>query len=135
MTRARCRRGEHSPCGRCPGVEIDKLAPSIQKSAVYNSYVPTPLFGTRRLSRDDFVDDRHAARYTREFEVHAAAMQRLLELLNEPDSERRLEEAELRHGMPALAGIIDEIESDAAIEDIQRSESDGYASVRPSGSP
>lgn len=86
----------------------------------------TNSFATRRLSQDDFVDDRHAARYTREFEVHPEAMRRLIELLNEPDSERRLEEAELRHGMPALAGVVDEVEGDAAIESVLRSGSDGY---------
>ncbi len=80
---------------------------------------------SRRLSRADFERDPHALRYLKEFEVHPEAMGRLLELLNGPDSVRHLEEAELRHGMPALSGVIDDIEGDPAIEMVLRSGPDG----------
>lgn len=86
----------------------------------------TRTFASRQLSQDDFAADRHAARYRKEFELHSAAMQRLLQLLNAPDSERRLQDAELRHGLPALAGVVEDVERDAAIEAVLRSGSDGY---------
>jgi hypothetical protein len=86
----------------------------------------TSVIPGRRLGREDFEADRHAARYLREFDLHPEAMRRLVDLLNEPDSVRHLQEAELRHGMPALAGVIGEIEGDPAIEAVLRSGPDGY---------
>jgi hypothetical protein len=53
-------------------------------------------------------------------------MGRLLELLSDPESIRHLQEAELRHGMPALSGIVSEIEGDPAIEAVLRSGPDGH---------
>lgn len=72
---------------------------------------------TRALSLQDFKSDAHAARYQGELDAHPAAARRLVELLNEPANEQRLQDVET-HGLPALTGVVQSIETDADIEPV-----------------
>jgi hypothetical protein len=69
------------------------------------------------LQPDDFRRDPHAARYVAQFDEHPRAMARLIEILNEPANEQRLEDAANR-GDPALKGVVSYVEGDAAINDV-----------------
>lgn len=69
---------------------------------------------SRELSAADFAEDFHAAKYRDEFVRHPEALLRLLSILNEPNNERRLADAEM-HGLPALCGVTRFIEADPII--------------------
>lgn len=85
----------------------------------------TTAIPSRRLRPDDFDHDSHAAKYRGEFDAHPQAMRRLIELLNEPANEQRLLDAEA-HGLPALAGIVRQVEGEAAIEPVLKAGTKGY---------
>lgn len=87
----------------------------------------TPTTAVRhRLTRADFAADRHAARYLGQFDEHPEAMERLLDLLNDPDNVRSLQDAERRHGVPALSGIVTQIEDDPTIHAVLASGQQGH---------
>lgn len=74
-----------------------------------------PLATTsRELSAADFADDFHATKYRDEIGRHPEAMLRLFSILNDPENERRLADAEV-HGFPALFGVARFIEADPVI--------------------
>lgn len=81
---------------------------------------------SRELSAADFVEDSHAAKYRDEFARHPEALLRLLSILNDPENERRLADAEM-HGLPALCGVTRFIEADPVI---RRVLADNEASLR-----
>lgn len=68
----------------------------------------------RTLTKADLLADPHGAKYRGTIEAHDEAFARLLKLLNDPNNEQRLEDAE-RHDKPALAGIADIIDRDRSI--------------------
>ena len=68
----------------------------------------------KELRVEDFGMDSHAAKYIGALEAKSEAFERLLLLLNDPSHEQRLIDAEA-HGLPALAGVVRFIESDAVI--------------------
>lgn len=70
---------------------------------------------SRHVGSDDFVRDPHAARYRGEIAAHQEAFDRLLALLNDPANEQRLVDAE-RHDLPALCGVVHQVEEDPVIE-------------------
>jgi hypothetical protein len=80
---------------------------------------------SRRLRREDFAEDGHAAKYRGELDAHPEAMRQLIDLLNVPANEQRLVDAEAQ-GMPALAGIVRFVEGDPAIETVLREGPKGY---------
>lgn len=81
---------------------------------------------SRELSAADFLEDFHAAKYRDEFARHPEALLRLLSILNEPENEGRLADAEM-HGLPALCGVTRFIEADPII---MRVLADSEASLR-----
>lgn len=74
---------------------------------------PTRSTG-RELGAGDFAEDFHAAKYRDEISRHPEALLRLFSILNDPENERRLADAEM-HKMPALCGVARFIEADPVI--------------------
>ncbi len=72
---------------------------------------------SRSVGEDDFFHDPHASRYRDVLSRHPRAFKILFAILNEPDNERRLIDAEM-HGLPALCGVVRFVESDPTIESI-----------------
>ncbi|MBI2703752.1 MAG: hypothetical protein HYX32_00465 [Actinobacteria bacterium] len=85
----------------------------------------TTAIPSRRLREGDFAQDSHAAKYRGEFDAHPEAMRQLIHVLNEPANEQRLLDAEA-HGMPALAGIVRQVEGDPSIETVLKAGTKGY---------
>ena len=79
----------------------------------------------RDISREDFSDDPHAAKYRGELDAHADAFTRLFGLLNDPANEQRLIDAEM-HNLPALSGVVRFIEAEPSIVRILAAGPPGY---------
>lgn len=77
----------------------------------------SPNSAGRELSAADFSDDSHAAKYRDEIVRHPEAFLRLISILNDPENERRLTDAEM-HGLPALCGVARFIEADPVIASV-----------------
>jgi hypothetical protein len=66
------------------------------------------------LSLEQFKSDRHGATALEVLAAHPVPTQRLLDLLNDPDNERKMVHAE-ELDRPPLAGVVHLIEGDAQI--------------------
>ena len=78
----------------------------------------TPRYGGATiLGINDFKRDSHAAKYVVELDCRPEAAERLFWLLNKPDNEQRLIDAEA-NGMPALAGVARFLEDDPVIGEV-----------------
>lgn len=74
--------------------------------------LPQPF--SRELGASDFAADAHAAKYRGEIGRRPEAWLRLFSILNDPENERRLTDAEM-HGFPALCGVARFVETDPVI--------------------
>lgn len=61
--------------------------------------------------RDDFAHDDHGARFSDVQAQDGPALAAVLALLDQPLSRQRMEDAELVHDRPALAGVVGSIEA------------------------
>ena len=77
----------------------------------------TSFTTSRHIGPDDFARDPHAAKYRGELSAHPEAFERLLSLLNDQANEQRLVDAE-HHDMPALCGVVHQLETDPTIESV-----------------
>lgn len=63
------------------------------------------------LTRDDFLADRQGRTFTDVVTASERPFTAALEFFNDGDRQRRMEEAEIHHDRPALAGVVRELES------------------------
>lgn len=68
------------------------------------------------VTRDDFVNDRQGRAFADVWNDGDQPFDELLEFLNDENRQRRMEEAEMHHDRPALAGVVRELESQPAID-------------------
>ena len=80
-----------------------------------------------RITRDDFLGDRQGRTFADVLNDPTAPFDALLQFFNDESRQRRMEESEIHHDRPALAGVIRELESqpeiDAFLAEIHRQES------------
>jgi len=83
-------------------------------------------WGAKMPTRADFLSDRQGRRFSA---VMGPLFDTILGFFGDPDRVRRMEEAELHHDRPALAGVIRELESQP---DIARhfATTDGHLTVQ-----
>jgi hypothetical protein len=68
------------------------------------------------ITRDDFLGDRQGKTFVDVVKDAAQPFDAVLEFFNDEDRQRRMEEAELHHDRPPLAGVVRELEAQPAIE-------------------
>jgi hypothetical protein len=71
---------------------------------------------TVRLTRQTFVDDRQGRTFADVLEDELQPFDKALEFFNDPDRQRRMDESEVHHSRPPLAGVVRELESVAEID-------------------
>lgn len=80
-----------------------------------------------RITRDDFLGDRQGRTFADVLNDATAPFDALLQFFNDEARQRRMEESEIHHDRPALAGVIRELESqpeiDAYLAEIHRQQS------------
>ncbi len=80
-----------------------------------------------RITRDDFLGDRQGRTFADVRNDATAPFDALLEFLSDEGRQRRMEESEIHHDRPALAGVIRELESqpeiDAFLAEVHRQQS------------
>jgi hypothetical protein len=64
-----------------------------------------------RISRKDFLDDRQGRTFSDVVNDPDQPFDQLLEFFNDSDRQLRMEESEIHHDRPALAGVVRELES------------------------
>jgi hypothetical protein len=69
-----------------------------------------------RLTRNDFFNDRQGRTFADLLDEPQLPFEQVLAFFNDPDRQRRMEEAEIHHDRPALAGVVRELESLPAID-------------------
>jgi hypothetical protein len=70
---------------------------------------------TVSISRDDFLADRQGRTFADVVSGSARPFMAVLVFFNDGDRQRRMEESEIHHDRPALAGVVRELESVPAI--------------------
>ncbi len=68
------------------------------------------------VSRDDFMNDRQGRTFADVWDDPEQPIEELLALLNDDARQRRMEESEIHHDRPPLAGIVRELESQPGID-------------------
>ncbi len=63
------------------------------------------------LSRDKFLQDRQGRTFVDVLRDAEQPFEQVLAFFNDPDRQRRLDESELHHNRPPLAGVVRELES------------------------
>src|SRR5437879_3016296 len=63
------------------------------------------------ITREDFVADRQGRTFADVLNDPDGVFDRVLDFFNQEDRQRRLEESEIHHDRPALAGVVRELES------------------------
>lgn len=63
------------------------------------------------ITRDDFLADRQGRTFTDVVTASDRSFTAALEFFNDVDRQRRMEESEIHHDRPALAGVVRELES------------------------
>jgi hypothetical protein len=80
-----------------------------------------------RITRDDFLGDRQGRTFADVLNDATAPFDALLQFFSDEARQRRMEDSEIHHDRPALAGVIRELESqpeiDAFLAGIHRQES------------
>jgi|ERR1044071_136102 hypothetical protein len=71
------------------------------------------IFNGIQLKMADIMADKHAGTYTDVIDVFEGACERLLEILNQAKAQLRMEMAEEWFGLPALVGVVKDIEADS----------------------
>ena len=69
-----------------------------------------------RVTRNVFLEDRQAKTFADVVNDPEQPFDVVLEFFNDADRQRRMEESELHHDRPALAGVVRELESQPAID-------------------
>src|SRR5580658_5476464 len=64
-----------------------------------------------RITRKDFLDDRQGRTFADVLNDAEQPFDQVLEFFNDAEHQRRMEEAEIHHDRPALAGVVRELES------------------------
>jgi hypothetical protein len=82
---------------------------------------------TSRITREDFLRDRQGRTFTDVLSAPGAPIDALLLFFSDEARQQRMEDSEIHHDRPALAGVIRELESqpqiDAFLSEIHRQES------------
>lgn len=68
------------------------------------------------ITRDDFANDRQGRTFADVWEDPKQPFDELLELFNDEKRQRRMDESEMHHDRPALAGVVRELESHPSID-------------------
>lgn len=68
-----------------------------------------------RVTRDDFLKDRQGKTFSDVVLDPEQPFGKMLEFFNDPDRQRRMEEAEIHHDRSPLAGVVRELESQTAV--------------------
>jgi hypothetical protein len=68
------------------------------------------------LSRDDFRQDRQGRTFADVLGDPEQPFDQVLAFFNDPDRQRRMEESELHHNRPPLAGVVRELEAQSDID-------------------
>ena len=68
------------------------------------------------LTRNHFLEDRQGRTFADVLEDSEQPFDAVLEFFNDADRQRRMEESELHHNRPPLAGVVRELESVPAID-------------------
>ncbi|MCY2926890.1 MAG: hypothetical protein NT031_15940 [Planctomycetota bacterium] len=77
-----------------------------------------------RLSRAEFLAHPHARHYRDVVEDQRVRFDDWLEFFNDPGRQLRLQEAEMHHRRPALAGVVRELETHPAFQAVIRLKKD-----------
>ena len=64
-----------------------------------------------RITRKDFLEDRQGRTFADVLNDAGQPFDQVLEFFNDPDHQRRMEESEIHHDRPALAGVVRELEA------------------------
>jgi hypothetical protein len=75
------------------------------------------------LTRDDFVRDRQGKTFADVLNDPEQPLDEVLQFFNDEARQRRMEEAEIHHDRPPLAGVVRELEAQPAINALLSSES------------
>ncbi len=70
-----------------------------------------------RVLRKDFLEDRQGRTFADVTNDPEQPFDRILEFFNDPEHQRRMEDSEIHHDRPALAGVVRELE---ALESVDR---------------
>jgi hypothetical protein len=69
-----------------------------------------------RITRKDFLEDRQGRTFADVLNDDAQPLDQVLAFFNDKDRQRRMEESEIHHDRPALAGVVRELESLEAVD-------------------
>lgn len=69
-----------------------------------------------RITRKDVLDDRQGRTFADVLNDAEQPFDHVLEFFNDKERQRRMEESEIHHGRPALAGVVRELESLEAVD-------------------
>src|SRR5579862_2913452 len=68
------------------------------------------------ITRKDFLEDRQGRTFADVLNDTERPFDQVLEFFNDPEHQRRMEESEIHHNRPALAGVVRELESLKSID-------------------
>lgn len=68
------------------------------------------------ISREDFLADRQGRTFADVLNDPEDVFERVLDFFNQEDRQRRMEESEMHHDRPALAGVVRELEALPAVD-------------------
>ena len=68
------------------------------------------------ITRDMFLEDNQGRRFSDVVNDPDQPFDAVLELFNDPNRQRRMEESEIHHDRPPLSGVVRELESHPAID-------------------
>ena len=69
------------------------------------------------IARQDFLQDRQGRTFADVLNAPEQPFDAVLDFFNDENRQRRMEESEIHHDRPALAGVVRELESQPAIDD------------------
>jgi len=69
-----------------------------------------------RITRKDFLEDRQGRTFADVLNDDSQPLDEILAFFNDKDRQRRMEESEIHHDRPALAGVVRELESLEAVD-------------------
>ena len=69
-----------------------------------------------RITRKDFLEDRQGRTFADVLNDDGQPFDQILAFFNDKDHQRRMEESEVHHDRPALAGVVRELESLAPVD-------------------
>jgi hypothetical protein len=75
------------------------------------------------VSRQQFLEDRQGRTFADVLNDPEQPFDQVLAFLNDPDRQRRMEESEMHHNRPPLAGVVRELESQGDIDRFLASQS------------